>query len=96
MVKTMILGDFPLEHHWKIHGKSHGKTEHHWKIIVKTHGKSHGIFLIDFDWKTIGTSDSLIYIYIYIGTSDQHTYIYIYLYGFPKKSLDQNPWDFGG
>jgi hypothetical protein len=78
MVKTMILGDFPLEHHWKIYGKSHGKTEHHWKIIVKTHGKSHGILLIDFHWKTIGTSDSLIY--IYIGTSDQHIHIYIYIY----------------
>ena len=87
----MILGDFPLEHHWKIHGKSHGKTEHHWKIIVKTHGKSHGFFLIDFDWKTIGTSDSLIY--IYIGTSDQHTYIYIYLW-ISKKIIGSKPMGF--
>jgi hypothetical protein len=63
---------------------------------VKTHGKSHGILLIDFHWKTIGTSDSLIY--IYIGTSDQHIhiYIYIFIFGFPTKSLEQNPWDFGG
>ena len=92
MVKTMILGDFPLEHHWKIYGKSHGKTEHHWKIIVKTHGKSHGILLIDFHWKTIGTSDSLIlYIYIYIGTSDQHIHIYIYIYLY--LDFQQNHWN---